>query len=135
MTINPSDKDPFAGDGQEMPVEEEQETPYNFFGLRNTTPEVGPGEIQGQLEWEAEWYVDMMAGFIKQSSGEGLEAWHHYVIAFLKLYLQTREPVDAEERSSEGGYVDKEPKNPATPTGPGQVEPDPDTEFPLDKDL
>lgn len=95
---------PPGGFGGEEAVEEAAEeateaSEGGLWGLRNTEPAVAPQEVGRQLDLEADWWQHMAAGFIKQSSAEGTEAWMHYAMGGVLLALEALD-MDVEQIGS-----------------------------------
>ena len=101
MSFEAGDSDPFAegaaeaaekGAGDAAEGAAEGTNSAEWFGLRNTQPPVGPGEIGKQLDWGAEWWQHLAAGMVKQAPGsDGIEAWQHYVIALMIFWYEAKE--------------------------------------------
>lgn len=64
---------------------------FNWYGLRNDTPEVDVHDVQGSLALDVSWVDHLAAGFIKQSGGQGIEAWMHYTVAVVLYADETVE--------------------------------------------
>jgi len=82
MTLEETETDnPFAETVEETNHEN------TYWGLRNTEPAITPEDVGRELDINAEWWQHLGAGFIKQSSSGGVEAWQHYVVAAIVIIL------------------------------------------------
>jgi hypothetical protein len=110
---NPFNDEPVgepAGEPVEEPADEPAEGPnntaMNWFGLRNSEPDVKPDDVAGSLDLAASWTDHLLVGFLKQTGGEGTEAWMHYVISMILLADREHGLLSDEERE---GLEDEQP--------------------------
>lgn len=116
--LEKADVDPFGEDPAGPGEEVQQEPEFNPWGLRNTDPPVTPAEVGQEMDVGADWHDHLFCGFIKQSGGSGTEAWMHYVMAVVLLYMSLQE--GDEEQAGEGdpgGDLEEQDTSAGTGTG------------------
>lgn len=107
-------EDPFGTGGGESQEQAggiaDEDKPFNFLNLRSTRPEDALQQVKGQVDFDAKWYEHIAAMLLKQSSGDGVEAWVHGIIAIVILVKENRERSDDPgEAAEEAEYEMNQP--------------------------
>lgn len=109
----PEDENPFTAGAEDMAEDPAAEPdphgdkPGWYRALRSADPPASPATVEGNFSTDADPMEHVECAFIKITGSDGLEAWMHFVAAFVLVMLEKREDA-AENQPAPSPDVDRE---------------------------